>query len=100
MMNVPSIVSICITTAILLYLVIHYSIKAFKNGWVKKIYDSLKAAIKEAESTQLKGSAKKAYVLEKIEKTCEDLGIPYRLIKKTLSSLIDKIIEYYNTISK
>ena len=99
-MNTTNIVICSIVTVIVLILICYYIIKAIKNGWIKKIYDQLKAAVKEAETTQLKGEAKKAYVLEKLEKACEDLGILYKLIKKMLSTLIDKIIEYYNIISK
>ena len=99
-MNTTNIVICSIVAVIVLILICYYIIKAIKNGWIKKIYDQLKAVVKEAETTQLKGEAKKAYVLEKLEKACEDLGIPYKLIKKMLSTLIDKIIEYYNTISK
>lgn len=85
---------------IALVLIIYYSILAIKNGWVKKITSTLNEAIKYAEINIEGGDAKKKYVMEKVEEKCEELDIPYVLIRKLLSKLINKIIANYNIIKK
>ena len=59
--------------------------------------------IKEAEEKfpeSGSGDKKKAYVIEKVKAKCDELGIPYALLKKLINVAIDKVIEDYNVISK
>ena len=74
-----------------------------KNKWFSKLWETIKLAIKEAETKfpeSGSGDKKKAYVLEQVEIKCIELGIPYSLLKKLISLAIDKIIDDYNIIKK
>ena len=85
--------------AILAFLVV----LAVKNKWVKDIYDTLVVAIKEAEEKFKKpgsGALKKEYVLGAVQKKCEELKIPYAILKLVITKLIDTIVRYYNIIAK
>lgn len=99
-MTILEIIELAVLVVIILGLGIYYLIKAIKNKWLSKIYNSIKDAIVEAEATELKGQAKKEYVLNKVKDLCSELGIPYELIKKLVDRAVEKIIEGYNTISK
>lgn len=81
-------------------LAIYYLIKAIKNGWITKITATLNEAIKYAEKNIKDGKEKKDYVICRVKEKCEELGIPYTLIEKLVSKLIDKIIANYNVIKK
>lgn len=85
---------------IVLGLTIYYLIKAIKNGWVEKITLTINEAIKYAEKNIEGGKVKKEYVMQKVEEKCEELGIPYTMIKNLVGKLIDKIISNYNIIKK
>ena len=68
-----------------------------------KIVAEIDASMKEAEEKFTEsgnGDKKKEYVLEAVEKECESLGIPFSLLKKLISALIDKIVANYNVIQK
>lgn len=99
-MTILEIIELAVLVVIILGLSIFYLIKAIKNKWLSKIYNAIKDAIAEAEETDLKGQAKKEYVLNKVKDLCSELGVPYELIKKLIDRAIEKIIEGYNTISK
>ena len=102
-MSILEIVELCVLAAIILALIIYYSIKAIKNNWLEKLTEAIEAAIKEAEETYTEegsGEQKKAFVLQKVQLTCEELGIPYSLLKSLISKFIDKIIANYNVIAK
>lgn len=70
---------------------------AIKNGWIKKLTQTVYEAIKYAEEN-LKGNEKKAYVMRRVEARCSELGIPYTLIYNIVSKLIDKVIAHHNVI--
>ncbi len=82
-----------------LVMVIYYIVMAIKNGWIKKITQTLNEAIKYAEANITGGDAKKRYVLKQVENKCTELGIPYMLITKLVSKVIDNVIKNYNIIS-
>lgn len=79
---------------------IYYLVKAIKNKWLSKVVDTIKKSCAEAEKIGGNGTKKQAYVLEKLEAKCKELGIPYNLIKKLASKYINKLIEGYNAIIK
>lgn len=99
-MTTLEIIELCILGGIALILIIFYSIKAIKNKWISQIIDTIEKAIKEAEESGKSGDEKKAYVMLQVEKKCEELGIPFRLIYTLVSTIIDKIIKDYNVIAK
>ncbi len=79
-------------------LLIYYIIMAIKNGWIKKLTETLNVSMKYAEDNITGSAEKKKYVMEQIESKCIELGIPYTLISKLISSLIEKIIANHNII--
>lgn len=81
-------------------LAIYYLVKAIKNHWLSKISSEVFKAMKEAEKSGLSGSAKKEYVLEKVEALCKELDVPYTFIKKLIDKLIEKTIKSYNNMTK
>lgn len=99
-MPILEIIKLIAIAIIVLALAIYYVVKAVKNGWLEKLTKTINEAIKDAESTELTGSEKKAYVLSQVELKSEELGIPYALIRSLLSKLIDTIIKNYNIIAK
>lgn len=102
-MTVLEITELVILAVVVVALSIYYIIKAIKNNWLGKITDCANKAIKEAEKKFTEsgsGDKKKAYVLEAVEKECESLGIPFSLLKKLISTLIDKVVANYNVIKK
>ena len=80
-----------------LVIVVYYLILAIKNGWIKKLTQTVYEAIKYAEEN-LKGNEKKAYVMRRVEARCSELGIPYTLIYNIVNKLIDKVIAHHNVI--
>ena len=46
------------------------------------------------------GALKKEYVLGAVQKKCEELKIPYTILKSVITKLIDTIVRYYNIIAK
>ena len=79
---------------------VFYAIKAIKNKWLSKIYNAIKDGIVDAEKSNLKGEAKKEYVLKYVQLVCDEEGIPFKAIKKLVDKAIEKLIEGYNTIAK
>lgn len=79
---------------------LYYSIKAIKGKWLKKITEAIKLACKEAEASGKTGAEKKELVLAQIEKTCTELGVPYKLMKSLVVKLINEIIAGYNAMTK
>lgn len=92
-------IELIIIGVIALFISIYYIIKAIKNKWIGKIADTIKESIKYAEDNVPKGE-KKQYVLDKVEERCAELGVPFGLIKKLISTIIDKIVANYNVIKK
>lgn len=93
-------IELIILGVVALVLIVYYSIKAIKNGWVQKITATMNEAIKYAEANITGSKEKKEYVLQKVKEKCEELGIPYTLIESFVSKLINKIIANYNVIKK
>lgn len=92
------IIALCI---ILVGVVLYITIKAIQKNWINKIYNTMKEAIKYAETSgKVAKEDKKEYVLEQIRAKCVELKIPYKLIVAVISKLINLIIEHYNVISK
>lgn len=94
------IAELIILGVIVVVLSIYYIIKAIKNGWIQKITQTMNEAIKFAEENIKDGKAKKEYVMKCVEEKCEELGIPYALIEKLVSKIINKVISNYNIITK
>lgn len=83
---------------VVLVILIYLIVMAIKNGWIKKVIQTLNNSIKYAENN-IKGNVeKKKYVMDKVEEKCTELGIPWFLIRKPVDKLIDKIISNYNVI--
>lgn len=102
-MTTLEIIQLSILVLAILAIAIYIIVMGIKDKWFAKLYDTLKIAIKEAEEKFPEagsGDKKKAYVISKIEEKCNELGIPYALLKKLINIAIDKIIEDYNVVSK
>lgn len=99
-MSTLELIELIVLGVVLVGLSVFYLVKAIKNGWLKKIMKTINDAIKEAEVSGKSGAEKKAYVMEQVEKVCDELGIPYKIIEKLASKLIDTIISHYNVIAK
>lgn len=99
-MTTLEIIELIAIAVIALGIGIYYLIMAIKNGWLKKLTATIEEAIRDAEASGKTGAEKKAYVIEKVREKCIELGIPYDLLKKLISKLIDKIVANYNVIAK
>lgn len=102
-MTTLEIIELVILAIVVVALSVYYIVKAIKNNWLGKIAGCVNKAIKEAEEKFTEsgnGDKKKEYVLESVEKECESLGIPFSMLKKLISTLIDKIVANYNVIKK
>ena len=102
-MSVLEIIQLCVIAVAILAILIYIIVMGIKNKWFSKLWDTIKVSIKEAEEKfpeSGSGDKKKAYVLEKVKAKCDELGIPYELLKKLINVAIDKVIEDYNVISK
>lgn len=99
-MTTLEIIELIVLGAVVMTLIVFYLIKALKNDWIGKILKTINAAIKKAEATGKTGTEKKAFVMEQVEKVCDELNIPYKLIEKMVSKLIDTIVSHYNVIVK
>ena len=102
-MTTLEIIQLCVISVAILAILIYIIVMGIKNKWFSKLWDTIKVSIKEAEEKfpeSGSGDKKKAYVLEKVKAKCDELGIPYELLKKLIDVAIDKVIEDYNVISK
>ena len=99
-MTTKELIELIALALFILIQVIYYSILAIKNHWAKKILETMNEAIKYAEMNIDGGEKKFNYVLTKVEEKCEELGIPFVLIRKLVKKLINKTIEGYNVIKK
>ena len=102
MEKTSSIIMLVCLCVILLAFVVYVLFKAIKNKWIGKLFDTLKTAIKEAETKYPSGHGedKKKYVLVRIEEKCKELNIPVGMIFSAISKLINTIVENYNIITK
>ena len=102
-MTTLEIIQLCVIGIAILAILIYCLIVGIKNKWFKQLLETMNTAINEAETKfpeQGSGEQKKAYVLEKVKAKCDELCIPYELLKKLINVAIDKVIEDYNVISK
>lgn len=102
-MTILEIIQLSVIGVAIVATLIYCIVMGVKNKWFSKLWETIKLAIKEAESKfpeSGSGDKKKAYVLEQVEIKCIELGIPYSLLKKLISLAIDKIIDDYNIIKK
>ena len=102
-MTVLEILELSIIGVAVLAIIIYCIVMGVKNKWFSKLWETIKIAIKEAEEKYPEsgsGEKKKEYVLAKVEEKCNELGIPYLLLKKLINLAIDKVIEDYNVIKK
>jgi RsiW-degrading membrane proteinase PrsW (M82 family) len=93
---------ICIASIIGIAILTILVILLFKHEWLKALIGFIKDAVADAESKMPvgNGETKKALAMSVIEEVCKRLHIPYFLVKKPVSKLIDKIVDYYNSIAK
>lgn len=80
-------------------IVIYFVVMAIKNGWIKKITETMNTAIRYAEDNISGPINKRDYVLKQVEDKCVELGIPYFLIKSIVMKLINTIISHHNIIA-
>ena len=101
-MNKLEIIQIVALALIILGLAIYYICKAIKNKWIEKLTDTIKKAIREAETKfpEGHGQEKLELVLEAARIKCAELGIPYEMLYKLICKLVNKIIENHNIIAK
>lgn len=101
-MTILEIIEFSVLTVVVLSLSIYYIILAIKNKWLKELTHTIDCAIADAEKKfpAGHGEEKKKIVLDAVIKKCEELGIPYHLLQKLISKLIDKIIANYNIVVK
>lgn len=102
-MTTLEIIQLCVIGIAVFAILIYCLVVGIKNKWFKQLLETMNTAINEAETKfpeQGSGDKKKAYVLEKVKAKCDELGIPYALLKKLINVAIDKVIEDYNVISK
>lgn len=102
-MTILEIIQLSVIGIALVATLIYCIVMGVKNKWFSKLWETIKLAIKEAETKfpeSGSGDKKKAYVLEQVEIKCIELGIPYSLLKKLISLAIDKVIDDYNIIKK
>lgn len=102
-MTILEIIQLSVIGIAIVAILIYCIVMGVKNKRFSKLWETIKLAIKEAETKfpeSGSGDKKKAYVLEQVEIKCIELGIPYSLLKKLISLAIDKIIDDYNVIKK
>lgn len=101
-MSILEIIQLSVLALVILLIVIYIVVMAIKNKWVQKLIETTNKAIGEAEEKfgSGEGDKKKEYVIEAVKAKCKELGIPYELLHKLISKLIDTIIEHYNVIAK
>lgn len=102
-MSTLEIVELCLICGAVIGMIVYCIVVGIKNKWFGKLWEALKAAIKEAEEKfpdSGSGEKKKAYVIGKMEEKCKELGIPYSLLKKLINKAIEKVVEDYNIIKK
>jgi hypothetical protein len=80
--------------------IVYSIVKIIKNKWISILMGTIKQAIQKAEASHKSGSEKKEMVLADVSAKCTESGIPFQLIIKTMSKLIDQIIQYYNIVKK
>lgn len=84
--------------ALVTIVILYFLVLAIKNGWIKKLTQTLNEAIRYADKNIVGPTEKKKYVMETVANKCTELGIPYFLIEKLISKLIEKIIYHHNII--
>lgn len=95
-------IQLAIIIVAIIALSVYTIVKGIKEKWISKLSDTVKESIAKAEEIYKDGHGdeKKSYVIDAIKQKCKELGIPYELLEKLVSKLIDKIVEHYNVIAK
>lgn len=101
-MSTLELIQFTVIAVIAMILIVYYLIKAIKNHWLKELAETVNSAIRYAEDTFTgeDKSKKKAYVLNQVQRKCDELGIPYTLIYNLINKLINRVIKDYNVIKK
>lgn len=103
-MSIREIIELIVIAAIVLFILVYYIVRAIKNHWISEIQGTIDGAIRKAEDLakagQLDKLMKKDYVLQQVEKRCEELGVPYHLLYKLISKIIDIICANHNIFVK
>ncbi len=99
-MNVLAIVELIVLAVLALAFLVWFGIKAVKNKWLSALTETIDKTIGEAEKKwpEGHGEEKKKYVLDAVEKKCEELNIPYHILYKLISKLINTIIKDHNIV--
>jgi len=97
-----TIILIAILALIIIGTICYLILTKVKDKWLNEIYEDLQKAIQEAEDKYQSGEGqqKRVYVLHTIKQKCEELKIPFNVMKSLLNVMINKIIEYYNILAK
>lgn len=85
--------------AIAALVVIYLIVLAIKNGWVKKLTDTLNESLHYAEKNITGPVNKKQYVMDKLQEKCIELSIPWFLICGFMDKFVEKIVANYNRIN-
>lgn len=99
-MDVLAIVELIVLSVITLAFIVWFFVKAVKNKWISALTKTIDKAICDAEKKwpEGHGEEKKEDVLKTVEKKCEELNIPYHILYKLISKLINTIIKDYNIV--
>lgn len=99
-MSKAEIIELVVIIFFLVVLAIVLVVRALKEKWLSQLESTIKEGVKEAEASGKDAKGKKEYVLEKLKNKCKELKIPYDVIVKVLSLLINTIIKHYNYLIK
>lgn len=102
-MEVWNWVILILACVLLIAIVAYVVVLAVKNKWISEIFETVSLSIKEAEEKFPEpgsGKLKQEYVLIAVQKKCEELKIPYKILELIVKKLINTIISNYNIISK
>lgn len=99
-MTIFEIVLTCVMAALAIGFIVFYAIKAAKNNYISKVYETITTAMKKAEEIGGTGEEKKAYVLGEVKKLCKELSIPYDFIATLVGKVIENVIKGYNSMTK
>lgn len=103
-MTTVQLIETIILILVVFVITVWYVVKAIKNKWLENINETIDKAIREAEDLAKKGELnkglKKQYVLDKIANKCVELGIPYQLLAKLISKVVDNIVKNHNIFIK
>ena len=101
-MDTLSIILLVCLCVIAVALATYIAVMIVKNHWVGEIMDTIKEAVHKAEELYPEGHGeeKLKIVLDAVEAKCKDLKIPYNLLVKVITKIIQTIVSNYNIIKK